>query len=150
MNTGKPLGEATEREIFDELRARRAKREATHMTRSEWAEARHVIRYAYQDLNGLFTNLGSGAAPSWQEMLLNIDEIVGSLDALRNFLTPHAQRPKKPQEPAEPEGDRSLAGWARVIERSTQSTREPEVPHCRHHPQFRSDCSQCVRERASS
>lgn len=55
------------------------------LTRSEWAESRHVIRYAYQDLNGLHTYLEKG---DWDaaHLLAEIARIQGSLDALRVHL----------------------------------------------------------------
>lgn len=88
----KSLADASDRDLIDELRARKVGIALKRMTRTEWAEARHVIRYAYQDLNGLHTMLEK-APLSWQTTLVTLDEITASLEALRTFLTPRGQRP---------------------------------------------------------
>jgi hypothetical protein len=75
----------SERELTDAIREH-----AKHhykLTRTQWAEARHVIRYACQDLNSLHTYLERG---DWDavHVMAEIARVQGTLDGLRDYLLP--------------------------------------------------------------
>ena len=84
--SGKLLADATEDEILGELRRREWVKAFRGMVRSRWAEARHVIRYAREDLSSLHTGLEAGRAGWEAGTLLELEQVIGSLTALRDYI----------------------------------------------------------------
>jgi hypothetical protein len=95
LRRGRILGRQEQMRELDRDLALEAIREharvSEKLTRSQWAESRHVIRLAYQDLNGLHTYLEKG---DWDaaHLLAEIARIQGTLDALRTYLRPGAHK----------------------------------------------------------
>lgn len=83
------LADATARELLDALRERT--RGGEPLARSQLAEARHVIRYAYQDLHGLHTEL-ERMPHRWSDVVAELDTQISRLEALREYLIPGPQR----------------------------------------------------------
>lgn len=79
------LTAASEMELLLALRNLLKAQEWKRMTRSEWAEARHVIRQAYQELNGLHTALE--VQLSWTSVCAELEGVIGSLQALVQYLS---------------------------------------------------------------
>jgi hypothetical protein len=77
------LSTASTRALEDELRRRN--RRAGKLTRGMVAEARHVMRYASQDLTGLTTRV-LNEDYTGIELVADLDPIIASLDALRDYV----------------------------------------------------------------
>ena len=84
----KPLSEATDNECLDRMRHLDWLSTVQHMTRPAQVEARHILRYVFQDLSGLHTLL-EVARPGWEAgALLEINRNIAQLQALMSKLAP--------------------------------------------------------------
>jgi len=84
--SGKLLADASMDELLQAMRRLDWLTEMRGMTRTQWAEARHVIRYVYQDLHGVHTGL-EAARDGWAAgTVLELESAIGRLTALRDYL----------------------------------------------------------------
>jgi len=84
--SGKLLADASMDDLLQALRRLDWQNELRQMGRSHWAEARHVVRYAYEDLHALHTHLEI-VSPGWEAAaVLEIERVTGQLTALRDYM----------------------------------------------------------------